>query len=134
MCRVHLRRKIGSRETGCQRKNLLELEIFLHFVEVNSQRIKTQVIKKKRTSGNKLSKMKLFAIPVHTHDIMPHQTFICTPSKLFNSLFQVIFKMFFATVTLKLKLRSGFSSLSISFIFCPISFFFTFQLTLNWGY
>lgn len=41
MCRVHLRRKIGSRETGCQRKNLLELEIFLHFVEVNSQRIKT---------------------------------------------------------------------------------------------
>ena len=49
------------------------------------------------------SKRKLITIPVHTHETMPLQTFVGIPSKLLCSLFQVIFKMVFATVTLKLK-------------------------------
>lgn len=42
MCMIDLMgEKTRNGETGCQRKNLLEFLILLHFVGVNSQRIKT---------------------------------------------------------------------------------------------
>lgn len=111
---------IQKQRGGLSEEEPLEL-ILLQLVGVNSQKIKSQVIKK-RTLGNQLSKMKSIIIITHTYNNVTQNFYM-------NILYSILghFKVFFTTATLNLKLRSvSFTSSSVSFLFCPTFLLFSF--------